>query len=213
MMLKQGGGGHNLPSMYQEVEWIKTERSETGTYIYPNILLDSNDWGLKIINKQDGRSTYFGYISVGGWYQNSLYVGAGGTTGYLVGGFINAISDLRDYTGTKNVMEINFKNSGKQIINGVTVADGVTSAKQSARVYILAFYYGSAIRGGSYGILEELAISRGDNVILDLIPCYRKSDNVIGMYDLAGTICPLTDTPFYVSAGPNSNFLIGPDVN
>ncbi len=44
------------------------------------------------------------------------------------------------------------------------------------------------------------------------IPCYRKSDNVAGMYDLCGTICPLTNSPFYINAG-TGEFLVGGDVN
>ena len=33
------------------------------------------------------------------------------------------------------------------------------------------------------------------------IPCFRRSDNVIGLYDLCGSICPLTGTPFYINSG------------
>lgn len=33
------------------------------------------------------------------------------------------------------------------------------------------------------------------------IPAQRNADGVVGMYDLCGTICPLTGTPFYINAG------------
>lgn len=48
-------------------------------------------------------------------------------------------------------------------------------------------------------------------LIRDFVPCYRKSDGVIGMYDLCGTICSLTNTPFYINAGTGT-FLKGADV-
>lgn len=37
--------------------------------------------------------------------------------------------------------------------------------------------------------------------VCNFIPCVRKSDNKPGMYDLCRSICPLTNTPFYINAG------------
>lgn len=39
------------------------------------------------------------------------------------------------------------------------------------------------------------------------IPCVRTSDMKPGMYDLCGSICPLTGAPFYVNAGTGDDFL------
>lgn len=39
---------------------------------------------------------------------------------------------------------------------------------------------------------------------LKLIPCIRNSDNTVGMYDLMGNICSLTNTPFFINAGTGS---------
>ncbi len=49
-------------------------------------------------------------------------------------------------------------------------------------------------------------------LVMDLVPCYRKSDGVIGMYDLCGNVCPLTGTAFFINAG-TSSFTKGSDVN
>lgn len=43
------------------------------------------------------------------------------------------------------------------------------------------------------------------------VPCVRKSDQKPGMYDLCGSICPLTNSPFYINAG-TGDFIVGPDV-
>lgn len=48
--------------------------------------------------------------------------------------------------------------------------------------------------------------------IQNFVPCYRESDSKPGMYDLAGSICSLTNSPFYINAG-TGEFLVGPDVN
>ena len=39
------------------------------------------------------------------------------------------------------------------------------------------------------------------NLVRDYIPGYRKTDNAGGMYDLQGSICPDTGTPFYPFSG------------
>lgn len=39
---------------------------------------------------------------------------------------------------------------------------------------------------------------------MKLIPCIRNSDNTVGMYDLMGNICSLTNTPFFINAGAGS---------
>ena len=46
---------------------------------------------------------------------------------------------------------------------------------------------------------------------MHLISCYRKSDGVIGMYDLCGTLNSNTGTPFYINEGAGT-FLKGADV-
>ena len=53
--------------------------------------------------------------------------------------------------------------------------------------------------------------SNTSKLVMDLVPCYRKSDGVIGMYDLCGNVCPLTGTAFFINAGTGS-FTKGSDV-
>ena len=45
--------------------------------------------------------------------------------------------------------------------------------------------------------------------IRSYIPCVRISDSKPGMYDLCGSICHLTGTPFYINAGAGKDFLWG----
>ncbi len=43
----------------------------------------------------------------------------------------------------------------------------------------------------------------------NLIPCVRIADNKPGLYDLCGSICPLTGTSFYINSGTGADFLWG----
>lgn len=49
-------------------------------------------------------------------------------------------------------------------------------------------------------------------LVSELIPCYRKSDGVVGMYDLCENICPLTGTPFFINSTNSGEFIKGNDV-
>lgn len=64
----------------------------------------------------------------------------------------------------------------------------------------------------AYGRVKQFDVTKGGVLVRILVPCYRKSDNKPGMYDLCGSICPLTNSPFYINAGTDE-FLVGPDVN
>ena len=53
--------------------------------------------------------------------------------------------------------------------------------------------------------LYKLKMWTDDILVRDFIPCYRKSDNVVGMYDLV-------NGKFYTNEG-TGEFVKGPDVN
>ena len=45
-----------------------------------------------------------------------------------------------------------------------------------------------------------------DSLVRSLVPCIRLPDGKPGMYDRAGSICPLTSTPFYINSGTGADF-------
>lgn len=63
----------------------------------------------------------------------------------------------------------------------------------------------ATINSGQIDILHDGDTARS------LVPCVRENDDKPGMYDLAESICPLTNTPFYINAG-SGEFTIGPNV-
>lgn len=71
------------------------------------------------------------------------------------------------------------------------------------------------------GVIEPYELAMGDlkafigqdtpTIARDVITCYRKSDGAGGFYDISGSICPLTGTPFYCNAG-SGYFMIGDEI-
>lgn len=60
----------------------------------------------------------------------------------------------------------------------------------------------SATSGTSGKIKIYSSIIKDNNIPTRYyIPVLRTSDNKPGLYDLCGSICPLTNTPFYINAG------------
>ena len=54
--------------------------------------------------------------------------------------------------------------------------------------------------------VRSCEITSGTSIIRSYIPCVRTSDSKPGMYDLCGSICPLTGTPFYINSGTGADF-------
>lgn len=38
-------------------------------------------------------------------------------------------------------------------------------------------------------------------MVRNMVACERESDGVVGLYDMCGSICPLTNSPFYTNSG------------
>lgn len=71
----------------------------------------------------------------------------------------------------------------------------------SSNIYLGAV---SGYSTGNYHIRQrtfDFTISSNDNIVLHLVPALRLSDNKPGMYDLCGTICPITNSSFFVNSG------------
>lgn len=61
---------------------------------------------------------------------------------------------------------------------------------------------------GSFG-LYSATIRNGGEPVRNYTPAVRVSDNAVGLYDLCGSTCRLTGTPFYVNANNGPGFAPG----
>ena len=91
---------------------------------------------------------------------------------------------------------------GKCYMNGNLIHTYTNTAFTSQQVlYLLGFNNNGTnlVQGGGY--MYYMKIAEDGVVRREFIPAKRIADNVVGMYDLCGSICPLTGTPFYINAG------------
>jgi hypothetical protein len=208
--INQGEGqfvkGYKLPSEYQLVEYIKT----TGTqHIDSGVPLRN---GLKIVvdwvyaDADSGNSYTGGHIGSPG---NRWLIGSQRSNTYFFA--VGTGNVPTEFTfGDRDVVEAYWKDKNSHFI-----CNGVKSTKYNYQIYTLAeeptytYYMGAVNRTGSATLKPKLTIYnwkfyQDDNLVRDYVPCYRKSDNVIGMYDLV-------NGKFYTNKGTGT-FLKGNDI-
>lgn len=186
-----------LPETYQEVEYIQT----TGTqYI---------DTGIKPIDSTYQVSTKIGVTTT---EQDKCVFGTNSATYYQLTpyankwafGTNNAEGSAGTYKATVgNEYIIEFNNSLYGIvINGSPIVDGLTfingnnsikiSSRNDSRLGKFKYYYFRIIN------------NQTNDILMDLIPCYRRSDSVAGMYDFVSG-------GFFINSGTGT-FLVGGDI-
>lgn len=197
-----------LPKEYQEVEYLQNPRS--GTYIDSGITMSEDlvfeiDFQLTEVTQ----SRYFmGEYSGTAFY---LYASAlvGGSRIYFQTAFGTDWENTTLLADTdRHKFVYSFSNGRAIVKNGDDVIWGRAIVSMSTRSILVAGTTNNAIPVKTY---SSKMIKNGV-VVQNLIPCVRKSDNKPGLYDLCGSICPLTNSPFYINAG-TGEFLVGPEVN
>ena len=183
-----------LPSAYQEVEYIQS----TGTqYIALNTPITSN-YNIEIDYETTGTINFL----LGTSKQGALHFCLGGdfiirSTGWNTYGYTT--------TGNREVI----KNSGKYwYLNDslATTTSDISSITIEYGLTLFVYNVNGAINSGTFSSYKLFNFKEyyGNELKADYIPCYRKSDNEIGMYDL------VTNT-FYTNQG-SGTFLKGANV-
>lgn len=188
------GGGSSEPDnkeLYQRVEYITSAEEETYPYIITDIYADNNT-GVEIIasfsvmadripmgSRLDSGSTRF--YCVYPLSTTSCYYG------FNIGSSISCSTKVN----TIYRLQTNFMNSRQAIIyeeNGTRKAFGnFTQTLSKHTVPIAIFGYNSASSGTVTSKREyklySARLSKGFDIIREYIPCYRKSDGVVGLYE------------------------------
>lgn len=200
-----------IPSEYQEVEWIQAA-ANVGAYIDLGFAYDTG-----------------ATIKLGQWIMNRNTAYPFGATASAGGNrcclSIPFSSDAHAYyldtkagsTSVKCAFEVNQLNhfvvtykAGtirlENLIDGSSgSADTLSSYATGSNHYLFAQNYKGAPRFGDIRRISYLQYyDKTDTLICDLVPCYRKSDGVIGMYDIVRNI-------FLTNVGSGS-FTKGADV-
>ena len=197
-----GGQSYRLPDEYQEVEYIESSGTQ---YINTNYKPSPNArFELKVTYKTTSGVVFGTYNN--GWETGYGYYHNSQVTEYeWVHYFDNYRTSL---LGSNNTTQEIVVSAGSVWVNGTQTFS--TNPKTFTLRYALYIF------GGNWSnnrVEQPIPIKMyyfkikdyGNFKILDLVPCYRKSDNVIGMYDTVNSV-------FYTNAGTGA-FTKGPDHN
>ena len=204
-----------LPDTYQQVEYL----SNSGTQYIKTNYVPTNDCGFEI--KWRDLVENAGVTGAGSNYVMGSRNGTGGDIYFAVSGATNTQTITLTRTGVtspqyyrrygyeyicKGTFRSNEDNSG-ELLN-LTTGNRITGTQNSslnatATVYLFALN-GTNIHA-KVAIYYAKFYNGNGELINYFIPCYRKSDNVMGMYDLV-------NRRFYQNAGTRT-FTKGKDVN
>lgn len=181
-----------LPSGYQEVEYIEstgTQYINTGVNVGPGIVSEL-DWQVSSIsNAVSGWSVLYGYASSSSGYPYALWGGASaGKLSFYRKSGTSVLSIALPTTRTVTTLESNADQISKPIYIFSIGPDcgGYKDARNPYKLYKLKIYDNSTL-------------------VRNFVPCYRKSDNAIGLLDLVHNV-------FYANNG-SGTFLKGGEVH
>lgn len=186
-----------LPEIYQEVEFIQS----TGTQFIDTDFIPNQDTGVYLdfqLMEIYGSFLFGTRIDTGTQAYTFNISGGNFVTVYgtKIMGFISADTNRHIYIREKNIARLDH----------IRVNNSVQTFNAPYSLLLLA-----TNQQNNYGYLPSKAkvysfkIYDNETLIRDFIPCYRKSDNVAGMYDIA-------NNKFYTNAG-TGDFIVGDDVS
>ena len=192
---------NKLPSDYQEVEYIEstgTQYIDTG--IIPNNTINI-DMNLKVTNSIN--SVILG--SDENWQINNFVIYINSNQFAL--GFGELGSNAKTVFNVNELYKLTLKNKELYINDEIGVSYKIHQVQVSDcknNISLFALNRNKTIRENSFIKLYSLKIYDNDVLIRNFIPCYRKSDNEIGLYDIA-------NNTFYTNQGTGV-FLKGQNV-
>lgn len=213
-----------LPEAYQEVTYLRTNADgyiETGyAFTDPELkiefkymkesVLTTNLFGVDTSLVDPGRFMH------GNIYNNNCYCGNGGR-GITIPEGIQQIGKVYEGSfeliGTevdeqRTILKLNggtqiSVNSDQNYFPGCTMTDYILAVKTDVAGTVAHRFIGRLYYIRYFDSTGEM--------VRHFIPCYRKADGVVGLYDLCGSICAKSGTSFYVNEA-EGNFQKGADV-
>lgn len=189
-----GGGGSAEPDpreQYQRVEYIESSEEETYPYIVTDFMAD-NECGVEVIASFPAMKDRIPMGSRENSDATRFYCVYPLSTSSVYYGFNAGISiSCSTKVNTVYRLQTNFLNS--RLVNvyekdGTRKASGSISGTLTQQsVPVAIFGYNSASTGGVTSKREyklySARCSRKNEVVREYIPCYRKSDGAVGLYE------------------------------
>lgn len=183
-----------LPSEYQEVEYIEGTGSQ---YI---------DTGLKMAS---------GYSIEAEIGINSTKIAFGASNNYnstnnlgieINSGFLWTRDTKYAFTSLisrgKYELKVDFSDTVRYQVSSIDIS--LNASYYNLNYYLFSCNENNVSSWNGGGIIWSFKIKNGNELIRNYVPCYRKSDNVVGLYDLVNNV-------FYTNAG-SGTFLMGNEV-
>lgn len=186
-----GGSTADTKDQYQRVEYITSAAEGTYPYIITDICAN-NSTGVEIVasfpvlqdripmgSRQDSSTTRF--YCVYPMSANSIYYGF--NTGSSVSCALKVNTIYRCQTNFLNSRLVNVYDEGGTRKGGASLS--ATLTPHTVPISIFGYNSGSsgAVSSKREYKLYSARISLGHEVIREYIPCYRKSDGVVGLYE------------------------------
>ena len=187
-----------LPSTYQQVEYIESSGTQyINTGVAPSLSSDE----LKVVMKYATTTSTFTNT-------DNMLFGSGTPTNsdccYFVDATRNKHLYVRYYNNSGSTTRSDFfttypsgvmvLNSNGLSVNGSTPITTSTSGSTSNDLPIYIFARNGTTTLNSAFKLYYFKMEKNGTLVRDFIPCYRKSDDVIGLYDLVNGV-------FYTNQG------------
>lgn len=216
-----------LPQPYQRVQYIQSSGTQyintnyywttENTKIEADIEVTSNSsnqslWGNEEYYSSSGR--YFGGVPHGRDGSYSYYIGTGGKAGFSVD--LNSRNYIEVFTTSDNKYSIKKNNVAIVTNNNIgstflTHDNASTITDNSGKIYIFC-NHNSGTNGANdkgtqnIGGMKLYSFKMYDNnqLVRWFVPCYRKSDNIVGLFDIV-------EKKFYNNSG-NENFIKGGNI-
>lgn len=179
----------DIPNAYQEVEYIESSGTQ---YIDSGVNAQSGLTLYSIFQSQNITQTRIVGASTGGYDAVRLALLTSAGDGYLVNQYGTINNILSSYTLDTNKHSLENDN-GTLKYDGIVI-DTTTAQTFDIQKSLYVFASRSTTILTSYIRIMCCSISNNNVLVRDFIPVYRKSDNVIGLYDLVNGV-------FYTNAG------------
>lgn len=204
-----------LPSIYQEVEYL-CGNAGYETYIDLGFAFDTSAeiYLTQIVDDSSVTAYPFGATENGGVQRCCLSSPYAGVATLYGSNNIEFKSNQVTFNanGALNEFKIILKKGYREIINLTTgVTNGPLATQEeytmTNNLYLFAQNYNGTVRYASTRKIKKFKYyDKNNRLVCDLVPCFRKSDKVRGMFDLVRKI-------FLTNVGKDMDFAIGPIVN
>lgn len=194
-----------LPTEYQEVKFIQSSGTQwIDTGFYPNTTTTKVELGItpQSLDVTQGVCGARGNDVAADETACNIFLLAAGTYRFdWINGDVS-----KSYPVATDIMYRISCTRGLGTINDISITGTNTDSITESETFLIGNFNnnGAAYTNGFKGCIHYAKLYSNDVLIRDLVPCYRKADDVIGMYDLV-------NDAFYTNAGTGT-FTKGGDI-